>query len=375
VKVLFIAPSLQIMGGQAVQCQRLLSNLAECASLELGFLPVNPRLPGMLEKLQKIKYVRTVVTSIYYLLQLLIFIPRYDILHIFSASYWSFLLAPTPAILIGRLFGKKLLLNYRSGEAPDHLANWRTALPIIRLTDKVVVPSGYLEAVFGSFGVEATVVPNTLDLSHYKFRSRQPLRPMLLSNRNFEPLYNVECVLRAFAIIQNQYPEARLIVAGDGSQREKLHQVTRELELKNVEFPGRIEQKDMPTLYDRADIYVNATNIDNMPVSLIEAFSCGLPVVTTNAGGIPYIASDNQTALMVEKNDHQAIARSVIHLLEDPALSQRLCKAARENCVRYTWSSVRDLWIKLYHSMVEAPSLFDDQRNRERETNGGYAAN
>ena len=118
-RVLLVAPSLDILGGQAVQASRLLARLSKEDDIEVSFLPHNPRLPGLLRKLQSIKYVRTVFTSLFYVALLLARIPKYDVIHIFSASYLSFLLAPTPAILIAKLYGKKVVLNYRSGEAAD----------------------------------------------------------------------------------------------------------------------------------------------------------------------------------------------------------------------------------------------------------------
>jgi len=351
-RVLIVAPSLDILGGQAVQATRLLERLGQEPSLEVGFLPVNPRLPGLLGRLQSVKYVRTVVTSLLYWASLLVRVRAYDIIHVFSASYWSFLLAPTPAILAAKLHGKKVLLNYRSGEAEDHLKRWRTALPVVRLADKVVVPSLYLVKVFGCFDVQAEVAPNTLDFARFAFRERQPLRPALLSNRNLEPLYNVECVLRAFALVQRQTPEASLIVVGDGSERARLEALSVELGLDNVEFFGHVAPKDMPAFYDRADIFLNASDIDNMPVSHLEAFACGLPVVTTDAGGIPYIVAHDRTGLVVSRSDYRALARACLRLLEDGALATRLIRAARADCEQYTWASVRPRWLKLYRELA-----------------------
>src|SRR6185369_1908134 len=115
-RVLIVAPTFGILGGQSVQAARLLDHLREEPSLRVGFLPINPRLPGVLGSLQRIKYVRTVVTSIAYGLSLLVQVRRYDVIHVFSASYFSFVLAPTPAILIAKLYRRKVLLNYHSGE-------------------------------------------------------------------------------------------------------------------------------------------------------------------------------------------------------------------------------------------------------------------
>src|SRR5215210_7228672 len=103
-RVLIVAPSLDILGGQSVQAARLLARLAAVANLDVGFLPINPPLPGFLRALQSIKYLRTLVTSVMYVLLLLLRIPRYDVVHIFSASYFSFVLAPTPAIVIAKIF-------------------------------------------------------------------------------------------------------------------------------------------------------------------------------------------------------------------------------------------------------------------------------
>ena len=184
VRVLMVAPSFDILGGQSVQAARLLDRLSEESSLEVSFLPINPRLPGFLRYLKKIKYVRTVVTSIVYIATLLLRVYRYDVIHVFSASYFSFVLAPTPAILIGRLFGRKVLLNYHSGEAEDHLRRWRrSAIPTIRLVDVVIVPSEYLVRVFASFGLEAHAIHNLIDTRQFRFRNRVPLRPVFLSSK------------------------------------------------------------------------------------------------------------------------------------------------------------------------------------------------
>jgi L-malate glycosyltransferase len=366
IRVLIVAPSLDILGGQAVQARRLLEGFSHEPSLNVSFLPVNPRLPQPLRKLQSIKYLRTIVTSILYWAMLLWRVRAYDVIHVFSASYWSFILAPAPAILVSRFYGKKVLLNYRSGEAEDHLRHWRlTALPIMRLVDKIVVPSGYLVEVFRRFGLWAESVPNTIDLTRFAFRERTPLRAIILSNRNFEAHYNVECVLRAFALIKKEIPEARLIVAGDGSRRSHLHRLSVELGLKDVEFAGQVANEKMPELYQRAHIFINASDVDNMPVSHIEAFACGLPVVTTDAGGIPYIVTHDRNGLMVSRGDHKALAAGVLQLLRDRELAARLIGTAQSDCEQYTWAAVREGWLKVYCELTQL-----NGRSPEAKTEG-----
>jgi glycosyltransferase involved in cell wall biosynthesis len=348
-----VAPSLDILGGQAVQAERLLMGLRQEPSVEAAFLPINPRLPQSLRRLQKVRYLRTVLTSAWYCASLLSQAHRCDVIHVFSASYLSFLLAPTPAILSAKLYGKKLLLNYHSGEAQDHLQRWRPIVtPLVRLADVLVVPSDYLVEVFAQFGLPARPIPNLVDLEQFRFRRRSDLAPHFLSNRNLEPLYNVRCIIQAFAIVQREYSDASLTVAGDGRERGELEALAARLRLRNVKFCGRVAPEEMPELYDRSDIYLNSSDIDNMPLSILEAFASGLPVITTDAGGIPYVVQHEETGLLVRRGDHAAIASQIIRLLHDDFLARKLVTQAHQLSQKYTWSATRTQWLALYRALA-----------------------
>jgi glycosyltransferase involved in cell wall biosynthesis len=351
-RVLIVAPTFGILGGQSVQAARLLDHLRKEPSLRVGFLPINPRLPGVLGSLQRIKYVRTVVTSIAYGLSLLVQVRRYDVIHVFSASYFSFVLAPTPAILIAKLYRRKVLLNYHSGEAEDHLRRWRrTAIPTIKLADALVVQSEYLVEVFAQFGLKAHAIYNIIDTGKFRFRERVPLRPVFLSNRNLESHYGVDRVLRAFAIIQAKVPEASLKVVGDGSQRPSLEALASDLGLQNITFTGQVDPNSIFDVYDAADIYLNGSEIDNQPLSLLEAFACGLPIVTTDAGGIPFMVIDGKTGMVVPRGDYQQMADRALRLLNDSALTKTIVEQGRQECRKYAWESVRDQWLNTYEKL------------------------
>jgi len=353
IRVLIVAPSLDIIGGQSRQAVRLMEALRQDPSLKIGFVAHNPRLPGITRHLQRVKYLRTVLTTLYQWLLLFLNIPRYDIVHIFSASYYSYLLAAAPAILISRLFGKRCVINYRSGEAEDHLANWHlTAIPIIKLANRIVTPSGYLVDVFARFGLKAQAIYNIVELDRFPYREREQLRPVFLVTRLLEPLYNVACVLRAFALIQERFPEAKLTVGGDGFLRPDLEELARQLGLRNTEFIGFVPFDKMPELYNETDIYLTATDIDNMPSSITECMASGVPVVTSDAGGIPYIVTNEETCLMIPRNDHQAMADAAFRLLSDPALAKRITRNARESSKKFMSPGVRAEWVRLYRELL-----------------------
>jgi len=351
-KILLVAPSFDILGGQSIQASRIHKEMESVADVDMRFLPINPRLPGALQWLKKIRYVRTAANFIQYFLLLLAGAARADLLHVFSASYWSYNFWALPAILVGRAFGKKVILNYRDGQCADHMQNWPVALPTVRLAHAVVTPSGFLVDVFAEFGIAAREIRNFIDVSRFQWRDRGPLRPVFMTNRILEPLYNVPCILRAFRRIQNRYPEASLTLAHDGPLRDSLEALTAELKLQNVRFLGRVPPAAIPQLYDDAEIYLTTPNIDCMPGSLLECLASGLPIVATNAGGIPYIVRDEETALLVALDDDEAVADRCFRLLNEPELVRGLAARGREAVTGYAPERSRDKWVALYRELL-----------------------
>ena len=355
--VAVVAPSMGILGGQAVQADRLLRAWQDDPDVRAWLVPINPVPPGPLGRLTGVKYLRTVVTQLTYWPLLLRELRKADIVHTFSASYFSFLLAPLPAVLIARLYGKPVVMNYRSGEAPDHLRRSPVARRTLRSVEANAVPSRFLRDVFAEHGIGAEIIPNIVDVDRFAFRAREPLRPRLLSTRNFEPLYNVACTLRAFRLIQDRYPEATLTLVGAGSQDGALRQLAAELRLTNVTFVGRVAPAEIWRYYANADIYLQTPDIDNMPASVLEAYASGCAVVATNAGGVPAILSDGVHGLLVPCGDHAAAAAAVLRLLEEPALGPRLTAAGRAACDEYQWHRVRARWVALYRSLVRPSAV------------------
>lgn len=349
IRVLLVAPSLDILGGQAVQASRLLACLRQLPGLQIDFQPINPNI-GFI---RRIKFVRTAVSFGLYVLQLLVRGWRYDLFHIFTASYSSYTLWSLPALACAKLFGKKVVFNYRDGQAEDHLRNWRSALPTLRLADAIVTPSGFLVEVFARFGITAQSIFNIIDPGDFRYRQRRQLRPIFLHNRILEPLYNIQCALRAFQRIQQRYPDASLTIAHDGPSRRELEQYAASLALRNTRFVGRVPHTEIAGLYDAADLYLTSPNFDCMPGSLLECFASGLPVIATKAGGIPFIATHEQNALLVECDDDAAMANAAFRLLEDPDLVERLTQQALLECHRYAAPAVQQQWWALYQKLLD----------------------
>lgn len=243
------------------------------------------------------------------------------------------------------------MIHYHSGAARDHLRRFRTAR-LMGKVDKLIVPSGFLLDVFREFGLNAQVVPNIVDLSQFSFRERTPLRPHLICPRGFHHYYCVDIVVRAFAEVQRKFPLARLDLVGQGPLEGRIRKLVSELNLRNVNFMGVASRQEIPRLYDTSDIFINASHLDNMPVSILEAFASGTPVVSTAPEGIRYIIKHEQTGLLSEPGDAAGLAQNVIRLLSDPGLASRIALNAHEQSRQYSWTAVREQWLQIYRSMV-----------------------
>jgi L-malate glycosyltransferase len=342
-----VAVSLESPGGQGVQAAILAERLRE-EGYEITFIPVNPRFPAGLRWLRRYPYLRTFVNELLYLPSLLR-IRGCDVVHIFSAAYWSFLISPLPAMLAARFFGKRVVLNYHSGQANDHLANWGMLVhPWLRFTDEIVVPSRYLEEVFAHYGYRVRVIPNVVDTSLYAYRDRAPLRPRLLSARNLEPHYCVENTLEAFRLIRSDFPDATITVAGGGTEEPRLRRLAESFRMSGVRFVGHVPPAGMPELYADTDVFLNSSIVDNQPVSVLEAFAAGLPVVSTTPGDLTFLVRHGETGLVVPRDDPAALAQAIRALLADPELARSIARRARLEVEEYTWSRVRSKWTELY---------------------------
>jgi len=104
----------------------------------------------------------------------------------------------------------------------------------------------------------------------------------------------------------------------------------------------------MPGLLDAADIFVNSSVVDNQPVSILESFASGLPVVSTGTGDIAALVRDGETGLIVPPDDPAAIVKAVTSLLDDPERAARIARQARAEVEKYTWARARELWVSVY---------------------------
>lgn len=162
----------------------------------------------------------------------------------------------------------------------------------------------------------------------------------VLSNRNLLPIYNLSMLIRAIPLVVKEESKVKFLIAGDGSEREKLERDVRSLKIDgNVQFLGRIPHETMPSLLGQTDIYVSTSFYDGTSVSLLEALVSGaFPVVTDIPPNREWI-KDGQNGLLFPVNDEYDLAKKIIDALHNqPAVKKRREENIRMISEKVLWS-------------------------------------
>jgi len=342
-------------GGMAMQTLQLARLLAE-EGVDVDLVQTNaPYSPKIIEK---VKGLRALFRLLPYLWKAWRLAGRVDVIHLMANSGWSWQLYAAPVIWIGWLRNTPVIVNYRGGEAREYLAaSGAWVKPSLAKAAGLVVPSGYLQQVFSEFGVSSAVIPNIIDLDiFYPAPDETPRATFnVVITRNLEPIYGIDTAIRAIAIVREQIPGVQLKIAGSGPQQRELEQLVKTLNLGDVVFfLGRLGRSEIVDLYHGADAMVNPTTVDNMPNSILEALACGVPVISTNVGGVPYIVRDGKTALLVAPDSEQEMAQAIAKLCSDNKLRENLAESGRREVARYSWARVKPQWLALYNNCEAA---------------------
>lgn len=224
----------------------------------------------------------------------------------------------------------------------------------------MTAPSGYLADALHGFRTDVEILPNAIDLESYPFRWRKRAHASLVRVRAFDDIYDPQLAIRTVALLTPQFPGIQLLMAGP-DKHDGSYQATRALARSlgveaRVEFAGPIPKAAVAAAIDRGDIFLNTSKIDNHPVTLLEAMACGACLVTTLAGGVPYIAQDGLNCLSAPVGDAARLAASISELLTRPELAARVSRQARAGVEACDWPAVAARWRSLLSSAAKRSS-------------------
>lgn len=282
---------------------------------------------------------------------------EYDLAIVDLYSGRAFFVGEALSLLLSAL-GRPFVIVLHGGALPDFAARWtKRVSACLRRAAAVAAPSPYLLERMRPFHADLRLLPNPVSLEAYEYRLRARPLPRLVWLRAFHDMYNPTLAPEIVARLAKDFPDVKLMMVGrnkgDGSY-ERTRAAAATLGVGNrITFPGGVPNGEVPAWMNKGDIFLNTTNVDNTPISLLEAMASGLCVVSTNVGGIPYLLEDERDALLVPPNDAEAMTGAVRRILTDPALAERLSRNARRKVEAFDWSLVLPQWESLLKIVAE----------------------
>lgn len=283
--------------------------------------------------------------------------PKSDflIVDVFSAQNFYYALVVSQ---LCRLIGLPYVTNLQGGNLPWRLKNHKKLCKLIFNNATInVAPSHYLLTEFTNAGFKVELIPNPVNIEKYQFKQRREITPKVLYVRAFKEIYNPPMAVEMLNLLLKKHPDAELTMFGphldDTYNRAKALVDKYNLHDK-VKMPGSVSQEEWGKASEDFNVFINTTNFDNTPFSVIEGMALGLPIISTNVGGIPYLIQDGENGLLTEKQNPQMMADRISELVENPDLVEKLSKNGRAKVEELDWEKkVKHMWYEVTQRAVD----------------------
>lgn len=248
---------------------------------------------------------------------------------------------------LSRILNIKYIPILRGGDLPNKLKKSPFLCKLIFNHSYLnIAPSNYLLESFKNQGYKnLRYIPNVLEIQNYSFKERKSFSPKLLWVRSFASIYHPKMAVEVLFQLKEKFPDAILCMIGpdkDGSLIEtKKYAESLNLE---VEFTGGLTKEAWIKKAENFDIFINTTHFDNTPVSVMEAMALGLPVISTNVGGIPYLLEDKVDSLLVEDGNVTQMVQAIEYCVENSIKAQKIALNARKKVEKFDWNVVKEQW-------------------------------
>lgn len=283
---------------------------------------------------------------------------QYDVAIVDLYSYDAFLWGETVTRVLSALRCPTVLV-LRGGALPRFAQSRPSRVrACLSRAAAVVAPSAYLREQMRPYRSDIVVIPNPLNVAAYEYGHRAQAQPNLVWLRTFRSFYNPVLAPRVLARLKDSLPDLRLTMIGNDDGDGSL-QATQKLALElgvgdRIRFAGPVPKSEVPRCLAQGDLFLNTTNTDNTPVSVMEAMASGMCVVSTDVGGMPYLVRDGHNALLVSPDDPEAMARAVRRVIDEPGLAAHLSQNARRTAEEWDWSAILPRWTALLEQIAEA---------------------
>lgn len=249
--------------------------------------------------------------------------------------------------IIAYMRNKKIICILHGGGLPDVYQDKAVRIKrILQRATVITTPSMYLQRFFQEHGFEVEYIPNSIDLVRFPFNTERPNNHSILWVRAFTKIYNPDVAVKVLCLVKKEYPDASMTMVGpDKGSREETMNLILQLGLsESIKFTGKIPNEQLFEYYHSHDVYLNTTSLESFGVAVLEAASCGTPIVSTSVGEIPIMWEDGEDILLGGDKNEQELAEKVCLLFCNKALYEKIREKAREKTAQYTWEHVGELW-------------------------------
>lgn len=297
---------------------------------------------------------RSSFERLFLFLPLLIKSRNYNIIHVHGCSSFGFY-PVVLGIIVGRCFyRKRTVVTYHGGGAEEFLQKHSKFVRTILLkANCVMVMSGFLQNVFKKYRIDTTILPNLIDVEIREDSFLCFDLPRLISIRALKRNYNIDDIINALSIINEKYPNSQLKIIGTGEKYELLLSLSEQLKVANVTFEGMLINEQIPDELLKSNIMISVPSFDNQPMSILEAFACGVPVISSRVGGIPFMIEDWETGFLVDVHKPEQIAEKVNWIMTNPEKTKKVIENAKSEVKRYQWSSIKKQLFDIYEGEIQ----------------------
>tara|TARA_B100000900_G_scaffold356896_1_gene326913 strand:- start:132 stop:1151 length:1020 start_codon:yes stop_codon:yes gene_type:complete len=263
-----------------------------------------------------------------------------------KAFYFTFYFA-----LISKFLSLKYIPIVHGGNIELRIkkSKWMTKF-VFKNSDINISPSRYVSNILKKNNYAVKYIPNCINFSFYKFKKRQKIRPRIIWLRSFHEIYNPNMAINVFKIISKLYNKTKFTMIGpdkDGSLKH-CQQLSKKYRIdEDIDFLGYLGKTEWIKIARDHDIFINTSKIDNMPVSVIEMMALGLPIVSTDVGGIPFFLEHGKNSLLVKNNDSKNMASQIKYLIEKPHFACKISMRAFEDSKNFSTDLVIPEWSRI----------------------------
>jgi glycosyltransferase involved in cell wall biosynthesis len=252
-----------------------------------------------------------------------------------------------------KFYKKKIILTVHGGSIPARME--KDAARFLRALKRahiVTCPSAFIQQYLLKYNVKTRLIENPVNLTEYIFQQKQKIGPRIIWMRAFDDVYNPSMAIRVAVLLAKKYPEFKMVMAGKGSMENEIKKMAQHFGLNDkIIFPGYINLQQKIDFVKEYDIYICTNKVDNAPVTFIEFMALGVPVISTNSGGIPYIIKDGENGLLTDVDDDEAMALQIQKLISEPLFSKKIIENAHEYSKRYDDRIIVEKWKEIFNEL------------------------